>query len=310
MTRLRLAGLVAAASFALPLAAAASDQDDALKLAARIASRGGFTEAVVTLHAVPNDLPASIPLPKATLLGSVVESPRRGWMTGGGTATAGTTTASGTTFNVVHPATLYFDAPAGRDAVVAAYEAALSQAGWKPAPDIRRRMGMPQGGFSLPFPQYKLWCSPAEPRTALGILNADDATGFDLSIASSDRGTAFQCSDAPSPFDEVMRRSPLPTFTAPTGVTITASGPASDGTTTAARLESKLGLTAVFGAFAKQLTDAGWTPSGTAASASAPATRAQTFAKTVDGTPYVTLLAIYALDATHYVALADVSDVK
>ncbi len=185
---------------------------------------------------------------------------------------------------------------------------ALTQAGWKPAPDIRSRFGMPQGGFSLPFPQIKTWCSPSEPRTAIAVMNASDATGFDVSVASSDRGTAFQCSDAPSPFDDFARRSPLPTFTAPGGITITASGPATDGTTTAARLESKLGLAVVFDAFAKQLTTAGWTPSG--AAASAPATRTQAFAKTVDGTPYVTLLAIYALDATHYVALADVSDVK
>ena len=303
MMRLRLAGLVAAAFALLPLTAAATDQDDALKLAQRVASRGGFTEAVVTLHAPPKDLPASIPLPKATLLGSVVETARPGGMTAGTARTGGATT-----FTVVRPATLYYDAPAGRDAVIGAYEAALAQAGWKAAPDIRSRFGMPQGGFSLPFPQYKLWCSPSEPRTALGILNAGDATGFDLSVASSDRGTAFQCSDAPSPFDDMARRSPLPTFTAPSGITITASGPATDGTTTAARIESKLGLTAVFTAFAKQLTDAGWTPSG--AAASAPAMHTQTFAKTVDGTPYVTLLAIYALDATHFVALADVSNVK
>lgn len=307
--RLRLAGLVAAVFALAPFAAAASDQDDALKIASRIASRGGFTEAVVTLHALPKDLPASIPLPKATLLGSVVESPRAGGLTGGSTTTGSTTTGT-TMVTVAHPTTLYFDAPVGRDAVVAAYEASLSQAGWKVAPDIRQRMGMPQGGFSLPFPQYKLWCSPSEPRTALAILNADDATGFDVSVASSNRGTAFQCSDALSPLDEGMWRSPLPTFTIPSGVTITASGPASDGTTTAARLESKLGLIAVFSAYAKQLTDAGWTPSGTAATASARATRTQTFAKTVDGTPYVTLLAIYALDATHYVALVDVSNVK
>lgn len=57
-------------------------------------------------------------------------------------------------------------------------------------------------------------------------------------------------------------------------------------------------------AFAKQLRDSGWTAG---APTSGARTRTQTFAKSVDGVPYITLLAIYALDATHYVALADVS---
>ena len=303
MTRLRLAGLVAAVLALAPLAAAASDQDDALRLAQRIASRSGFVEATVTLHAAPKNLPASVPLPKATLLGSVVEIVRQGMFT----MSSGSTTTT-TAVAAAPPMMLYYDAPAGRDATVSAYEAALMQAGWKPAPDFRRRFPIPQGGFALPFPTIKLWCSAGEPRTAISITNADDASGFDLSIASSSRGTAFQCSDAPSPFDDFQRRSPLPTFTAPSGITISASGPASDGTTTGARIESKLGLAAVFDAFAKQLADAGW--AAASASIGSPSTRTQTFKKTVDGTSYVALFALYALDATHYVALADVSDVR
>jgi hypothetical protein len=302
VTRLRLAGLVAAVITFVPLAAAGSDQDDALRLAQRIASRGGFMEATVTLHAAPKNLPASVPLPKATLLGSVVETARqRAYSTSGGDRV--TTNLVATT-----PVMLYYDAPAGRAATVTAYEAALAQAGWKPAPDIRRRFPIPQGGFTIPFPTIKMWCSAGEPRTAISITNADDASGFDLSIASSDRGTAFQCSDGPSPFDDFVRRSPLPTFTAPAGITIASSGPATDGTTTAARIESSLGTGAVFDAFAKQLTGAGW--AAASASVGTPATRTQTFKKTVDGTQYVTLLALYTLDATHFVAVADVSNVK
>ncbi len=303
MTRPRLAGLVAAVIAFVPLAGAASDQDDALRLAQRIASRAGFVEATVTLHAPPKSLPASIPLPKATLLGSVVEAVRQGTF-----STSGGTTATVTSVAAGPPVLLYYDAPAGRDAAVAAYETVLTQAGWRPAPDIRGRFPIPQGGFTLPFPTIKIWCSAGEPRTALSITNAEDASGFDLSIASSTRGTAFQCSEGPSPFDGFMRRSPLPTFTAPSGIKITASGPATDGTTTAARIESSLGLPAVFDAFAKQLVGAGW--AAASESISTPTTRTQTFKKTVDGTAYVTLLAAYALDATHYVALADVSNVS
>jgi hypothetical protein len=304
VTRPQLAGLVAAVIAFAPLAGAASDQDDALRLAQRIASRGGFTEATVTLHAAPKSLPASIPLPKATLLGSVVETMRQGTFGSTGGRTGGNTTIS----FVTQPVLLYYDAPSGRAAAVTAYEAALAQAGWKTAPDFMRRMPIPQGGFTLPFPKIKVWCAPGEPRTALSITDAEDTSGFDLSIASSDRGTAFQCSDGPSPFEGAMRRSPLPTFTAPSGIKLTASGPATDGTTTAARIESSLGLPAVFDAFAKQLVGAGW--AAASASISTPTTRTQTFKKTVDGTAYVTLLAAYALDATHYVALADVSNVS
>jgi|GEM_PF-2840630 len=302
--RLRLAGLVAAVIAFVPLAASASDQDDALRLAQRIASRGGFTDTVVTLHAPPKDFPASIPLPKATLLGSVVETMRLSSRVISG----GSIDGAGTTFNVSHPVTLYYDAPSGRDATVTAYENALKGAGWKPAPDFAKRFPIPQGGFALPFPRFHQWCSPAQMRTAVTIVNAQEPSGFDLSIASASQGVDLQCSEGPSPFDAFVHRSPLPTFTAPSGITITASGPASDGTTTGARIESNLGLRTVFEAFAKQLGDAGWTAAS--GSISTPTTRTQTFKKTVDGTPYVTLLAVYALDATHYVALADVSNVS
>jgi hypothetical protein len=318
MTRLRLAGLVAAAIVFVPFAAAASDQDDALRLAQRIASRGGYVDASVTLHALPKDFPASIPLPRATLLGSVVQSisqsaaaRARGRIPGATMTTRTTTTntvGATATAVVVQPVTLYYEAPAGRDATVAAYEAALAQAGWKAAPDIMSRMPIPQGGFRLPFPQITVWCSPAEPRAALNIVDAEDAAGFDLSVSASDRGTAFQCGDASSPFEVFQwQRSPLPTFTTPNGVRMTASGPAGDGTTTAARIESSLGIRAVFDAFAKQLTDAGWAAS---AGTGTETVRTQTFKKTVDGTPYITLLTLYALDATHYAALADVRDAR
>jgi hypothetical protein len=312
MMRLRLAGLFAAALAIVPFTTSASDQDDALRLAKRVASQSGFVDATVTLHAAPKDFPASIPLPQAALLGSIVQTVRPGISGRGGGRTAGatvttTTTVGTTTALVAQPVTFYYDAPSGRDAVVAAYDAALARAGWKAVPDIMSRMQMPQGGFTLPFPAIKSWCSPGERTTALNLINAADATGFDLSVASSDHRASFQCGDGPSPFDAFRERSPLPTFTAPSGVKITAGGPATDGTTTAARLESNLGIRTVFEAFAKQLSDAGWTGS---ASMGTDTARTQTFKKTIDGTPYVTLLAVYALDATHYVALADVSDVK
>jgi hypothetical protein len=299
MRGLRLAGTVAAVLVLAPFAAAASDQDDALRLAERVASRGGFIEAAVTLHGTPKDFPSSIPLPKATLLGSVVESVRQG----GWVSVSGSAPNNSTTFTVSHPVMIYYDAPSGREAAVAAYEKSLRDAGWKPQP-AQRHFPFPQGGFQMTFPQVKGWCSPAGAHTAVTIIDAQGTTGFDLNVLSAGRGVDLQCSDAPTPFDDMIPRSPLPTFTAPAGITITASGPATDGSTTGARIESKLGIAAVFEAFAKQLRDAGWTGGATT---SAAGTRTQTFTKTDGGKPYVTLLAIYALDATHYVALTDVS---
>ncbi|HEY6236105.1 MAG TPA: hypothetical protein VIW69_13470, partial [Candidatus Elarobacter sp.] len=116
MTRLRLAGMVAAALALAPLVAAASDQDDALKLAARAASMG-LEKATVLLHALPADFPPSIPLPKATLLGSVAASPVTERMRGG-------TVVHG------HSASLYYDVPGTRDAVAHAYRDTLRAAGW------------------------------------------------------------------------------------------------------------------------------------------------------------------------------------
>ena len=304
MMRLRLAGLVAAALAVVPLTAAASDQDDALRLAERVASRGQYQDAVVTLHAPPKNLPASIPLPKATLLGSVVETIRQqSFMSAGGRTTAGTTSP------VTQPMTLYYDAPAGRDAVLAAYDAALRQAGWKAPPESRRQFpNLQSGGFAFSaLSETKRWCS-ADAHSSITVVNGKEPAAFDVYYMSGSPGVDLQCGEGPSPFDAFMQRSPLPTFTAPSGVTITSSGPASDGSTTGARIESALGLTAVFDGFAKQLRDAGW--ASASASISTPATRTQTFKKTVDGTAYVTLLAVYALDATHFVALADVSNVR
>jgi len=301
--RLRLAGVFAAALVVVPLATVASDQDDALRLAQRIAGRGQYMEAAVVLHAPPKELPASVPLPKATLLGSVVETIRQSsFVSAGGRNSAVTVSA------VTQPMMLYYDAPAGRDAVVAAYDSALQQAGWKAPPENRRRFPMPSGGFSYSaFPETKRWCSP-DAHSTISVINAKDPGAFDVSYLSGGAGVDLQCGDGPSPFDAFMQRSPLPTFTAPAGVTIVSSGPASDGSTTGARIESGLGLGAVFDAFAKQLRDAGWAPASP--STGGPATRTGTFQKVVDGTPFVTLLAVYALDATHFVALADVSNQK
>ncbi len=299
MRGLRLAGLIAAALVLQPFTAAASDQDDALALAQRIASRGGFAQAAVMLHALPKNLPAGIPLPHAMLLGSVVDTVRQRSGSTGNSAT-------GTTFVVVpeQPMMLYYDAPDGRDRVEASYEAALRQAGWQPAPDMRSRLPIPQGGFTMQFPKITQYCSPGEPRAIVSIGMTDAPAGLDVTVLSGGHAVELQCGNQPSPFAMFQRQSPLPTFTAAAGISISSSGPTSDGSTTGARIESTLGLAAVFEAFAKQLRDAGWS-AGPATSA--PTTRTQTFSKTVDGKPYTTLLAFYALDATHFVALADVS---
>jgi hypothetical protein len=286
MTRLRLAGLVAAVFALMPLAAAASDQDDALKLAARAASMG-MEKSTVLLHAVPSDFPSSIPLPKATLLGSVASSPMTESYRGGMT---------------VHgrSASLYYDAPGTRDAVARTYRDTLRAAGWAD----KNNFTPVQGGFSSDRPNFTYWCRAGDHPAGLLILTGGDPDALTVRVETDERSAKTACESMDQRFSEMFRKSPLPTFEGADGVTIASGGPTNDGTTTGARITSSLGLSAVFETFAKQLRSAGWTPKATAAAAGV---QSQTFAKTVDGKAYVALLSVDALDATHYVALADVS---
>ena len=131
---------------------------------------------------------------------------------------------------------------------------------------------------------------------------------IDLGVSTAREGRASLCaSENPFSFERSFKPSPLPTFTAAAGITIGGTSQNGDGTTTGARITSALGLPAVFESFAKQLRDAGWTPK---TAGNAAGLQSQTFAKTIDGTAYVTLLTIYALDRTHFVALVDVSNVE
>lgn len=299
MRGLRLAGVVAAALVLVPVAGRASDQDDALRLARRVASTSG--DATLVLHAPPSNLPAWIPLPNASLLGSV-----------------------GTTPGAPEPGapgygrmlTLYYDTR-DRAAAVTAYERALRSAGWT-AVDQGHQYPLPGGGFSVGFPGSVTWCSPRDPLTAIHFgLATNDAGALDVSIALGGVFASMQCgretpgsrtSVSAITFNLPFSKIPLPSFVATSGVAIENSGPAMDGSTTGARITSSLGLAAVFESFAKQLRDAGWTPKTSASSAGG--LQAQTFTKTVEGKACVALLAVHALDATHYAALADVSNIQ
>jgi len=299
--RRRLAGTVAALLALVPLCVLADDKDDALKIARRAASLQGNQEVKVILHATPPSLP-SIPLPKATLLGSIVTTPQLRNNPIGRSATVAASAS--------RPAELYYET-ATRDATLKAYEETLRAAGWKGI-DWAQRLPFAQGGFAQEFPHYEMWCSPATPPVALMIGTPTfDPTALNLNVIVDASGRESVCAaqgNSVTAWMETFRKlSPLPTFTASDGITIDNGGPASDGSTTGARITSALGIAAVFESFAKQLRDAGWTPQG---SAGATGLRSQTFAKTVDGTPYVALLTIYPLDATHYVALADVSNAR
>jgi hypothetical protein len=283
-----------AASVALvPFVASASDTEDALKLAARIAGHG-LGETRVLLHQLPPGLTAAVPLPHAALLGSVVPTQTETSVTGIAVAW----------MQALHPLTIYYDAPK-RANVVAAYESALRAAGWKEAPDITQRLPIPQGGFAMQIPHVDTWCAPSSVGDTVTVqAPQSDPTALDVEVASGALQT-MACGDVGGlPFPFGAPKSPLPTFVATDGIAIGLSGPMSTINTTGARITSSLGLVAVFDSFAKQLRDAGWTagdPAGT------PAMRSQTFTKTVDGTAYVALLSLYALDATDYVALTDVT---
>ena len=295
MMRLRRIGMVVAAGaglwcagvLAATTASAATPDEATQRFMQRLASFGGV-HATVVMGKLPDGLPAGLPLPNATLLGSVAQNRMMGM--------------NGAMQVVARPVTLYYDVPGDRDAVLRAYADALRGAGWKLS-DIEKRMPFRQGGFAMTYPHTEMWCSAGEKPTILNVFaSPEDRAALDVSVSTAQQGAAMLCSGG-FPFGEVPT-SPLPTFSAANGMTIEHAGPATDGTTTGARIVSSLGLTAVFDAFAKQLRDAGWAAS---VATGAPTLRSQTFTKTVDGKNYVTLLSIHALDPTHYVALTDVS---
>jgi hypothetical protein len=285
MTVRRLIGSVAALLALIPLAASASDLDDALKLAGRVATYG-FQATTVTLHRPPADFPDWIPLPKASLLGSLVSEPVR--------------QRTGTVIQAGRSTALYFDAPVDRASVLSAYREALRAAGWTERP---RFPGMPQpGGFVTDVPQFTQWCLSGAHPGVLTVLTGADAGAITLQV-QTDPSTAREACTAENPFG-LRLVSPLPRFEPVAGLTIDHAGPTNDGTTTGARITSSLGGAAVYDAFAKQLSSAGWK---SARGAVTTGLYTGTFTKTVDGKPYVALLTVHALDATHYVALTDVS---
>ncbi len=299
MTGARLAGIVAAAFAIVPLAAAASDQDDVLRLAQRAVSPGGMESVSILLRALPASLPSPLPLPQATLLGSVTREPRA-------RPAHSRSSSAGVVVTVAGSISLYYDAP-NRDATVNVYRDALRTAGWRNI-DLSRQIPFQQGGFSMSVPRFDFWCSPGASPVVVNLNLPDgDATAIDIGVSTNRDGPTNLCArENPFSFERMFRPSPLPTFTAARGVEIGGTSQNGDGTTTGARITSSLGLPAVFETFAKQLRDASWTPKATS---SAAGLQSQTFAKTIDGTAYVTLLTLYALDATHYVALVDVSNV-
>jgi hypothetical protein len=146
MIGLRLAGLVAAVF--VPFAAAASDQDDALKLAAHMAPG-----ATVLLRVAPPQFPTSIPLPNAVLLGSA-------------SYPQADPAANASRWLESNRVVLYFDTP-NRAATMPAYEESLRVAGWKKA-DMTRRFSLPPGS-PLTIPQLLAWCSPEKPATTIAI---------------------------------------------------------------------------------------------------------------------------------------------
>ncbi|HTW84638.1 MAG TPA: hypothetical protein VMD91_11260 [Candidatus Sulfotelmatobacter sp.] len=291
--RARVAGVLALVVAVAPLAVRANDADDALRLAQRLAERGMRT-AHVRLHALPPGLPAGLPLPAAPLLASVVTEPPANETSPFGGFTFG---ARG------DDTTLFYDAP-DRAAVVAAFEGALTSAGWSRSPGFAAfAQLLPRGGFPLQLPDSgnRIWCSPGAHATTVTVTQpAGDPRALDIGIGTALAGPISLCTPPAgnaSPF-----ASPLPSFTAPAGVTFIASGPATDGSTSGASIVSSLGLDGVFAGLAAQLQGAGWAPGDQAHSATL---RAQRFTKTVDGQAYVTLLTLEALDATHFVALVD-----
>ncbi|MBV9439539.1 MAG: hypothetical protein JOZ24_06075 [Candidatus Eremiobacteraeota bacterium] len=283
------------AALALPTAALAAS-DDLQRLAERIAGQNGT--ATVLLHALPKELPPELPLPAATLLGSVVQHPAA--------ASASDNPAAAMLGSAGTPVGLYYDVRGDRKAAMQAYETRLRAAGWKPANPMAR-FPFPQGGFAMQLPATSIWCSAGTPKAAMTIgTPSGDATALNLSVTTAAALSGLLCGEGLGnmfPVD-LFGKSPLPTLSPPAGAVAISSGPTMPGTTTSARFETSLSVADLFESFAKQLRDAGW---GAGEAASSGALRSQTFRKSTDGRNYVVVLTVYALDARHDTALTDLS---
>lgn len=255
----------------------------ATKLAQAIVNEHGTANSKVYVGELPPGEHAAVPLPTGTLLGAVVQTMPDVEGFGGGTYT-----------------TLYYETQSNVKSVLDAYGQSLTKLGWHESAMQKAvaRSLTPQGGFAVDTTLYSavlkhsLYCnangfietsalsSPENVATVTYSTGPQSAAICKLTTAAS----ALLGSPPPSP-------PPLPTLSAPTGVTMHSSFGLGDILTPTSRasITTTSSLATVGAAFARQLAAGGWQPHPAATSAMA---YVQVFNKTVKGRHYQAVLSL------------------
>ncbi|HET9097107.1 MAG TPA: hypothetical protein VFN37_10625 [Candidatus Baltobacteraceae bacterium] len=274
MHALLLSSLIGAAGPA-PAARAAL----AVKLAQAIAGEHGAVDTRIYVGELPAGAPPPAPLPKYTLLGSVVQAVRMS-ETGD-----------------VHVYTVYYETPDAQNALDA-YGKTLAALGWH-EPPMQKAVAQvlaPEGGFAVSSPLaaamhvHHMYCSSkgfletavlSSPARTLTISYGAGAQAATLCAITTMAGAIFG-PPAPSP-------PPLPSLSAPAGVTMHASLGLADLLTPVSRaaLTTASPIAAVGAEFAKQLVASGWQALPAAAGETA---YVQTFTKNQQGRHYQAVL--------------------
>lgn len=286
--------MIQALAFSLMIGAVTPAQSTAATLATKLAQaiaseRGG--NATVFVGSLPPRETISAPLPKYTLLGSVVESPR---LEAQALGIPGAMTAL---LDGTQATSLYYELPAGSQDAQGAYEKTLTASGWHQAQffqDFASRLQQ-RGGFQAtpePSSQTQMFCgttgmlSVARP-PSMQVLVVTVTTGKLNSMACA-MGSALEGMPTPPP------APPLPSLHAANGIQIEPSNAIAGifASRSVATITSTSPLATIGASFAEQIAAASWTADQPAQS---PTAYVQTFRMTSQGRHYQAVLILISL---------------
>jgi hypothetical protein len=286
--------MIGALAFSLTIAAATPAVQTgqaalAVKLAQAIAGTHGRTAAKIYVGALPPGAKITVPLPKFTLLGSVVETP----------------SAEGEALPMGSSTTFYYELPPNGENALDAYQKQLSDAGWKSSAFFKRIQNQiaPNGGFAVTRVRPRLPAVYCDGRGGVvSITRARPSQFIGLEFTSSSEASAFCVMSAalnamPSPAPAPQ----LPTLEAPPNVTMQSrlTVPFMESSAQSeASITSTEPLATMGPAFAQQLVKVGWSADDAAQSSTA---YVQTFHMTKNGQHYYAVLSLLGSGKTqHY----------
>lgn len=255
-------------------AAKADEAALAVKLAQAVASSEGRVGAKVYVGALPPGFAVSAPLPKYSLLGSVVQTPER----------------------MSPTPVLYYELPANAQNALNAYAKQLTASGWR-AVTFLKRLAVEEsnrGGFAItqPSPEYPdTYCNQkgnvvavARLRSMPQVVALAFGGGSTEMVAFCAMSSAFAAIPTPAPAPT------LPTLRPPDGATMESGNNVRYASSeSAATVTSALPVAAVGQDFARQLTAGGWSADDAAQSSTA---YVQTFRMLNKGHHYYAVLSL------------------